>query len=91
LIIGKWGEGANPENRQICSALYRIGATGNGEFMVIDGELPPVSGLATRALSREEVIGNPIQEHVFALLDVILLTDPNIQPVREWRMQNPKL
>jgi hypothetical protein len=83
LVIGAWGEGAEPRNRILVSVLYRPSPEG-GSFMVVDGEsrLAGKSKICGRAMKRADVVGSPFSQEVFALLDGLWLSDPRIAEVR---------
>ena len=81
LVLGKWGEGTSPADRQIVAVAYRI-IDGGPQFMVIDAANRPVArnaNLATTALGRDQVIGTPLASEVFAMLDAIWLGDRRIE------------
>jgi hypothetical protein len=79
LIIGKWGDGASAADRDVVSLAYRLDDTGPS-FMVIDAADRPVAtgGLADRVLRRSQVIGRPIAEQAFAIVDAILAQDDRL-------------
>jgi hypothetical protein len=79
LIIGRWGEGAFAQDRVLVALEYRLLETGPA-FMVIDagGRPSASSDLAGRALSRAEVIGQPIAKQAFAIVDAILAQDARV-------------
>jgi hypothetical protein len=79
LILGKWGEGTSAQERCAVSLEYRLLENGPA-FMVINAKSCPVvkSELVCRALTREEVVGQPISKEVFALADAILAQDSRI-------------
>jgi hypothetical protein len=83
LIIGAWGEEADPGQRTLVSLMYQPGPAGGG-FMIIDGEGRPADSrtLCGRALKRAEVIGTPLAKQVFQLIDAIWLHDARIAEVR---------
>ena len=83
LVIGQWGEGAEPVNRDLVSLAYRPGPDG-GSFMVIDGQGRPSDKrtLCGRALRRDEVVDTPLAAHVFSLVDALWMTEPRIAEVR---------
>jgi hypothetical protein len=71
LVVGTWGDEAGPEARAAISAAYRMPPQGG--FMIIDGKdrMP----LAAHQLKRTDVIGTPLAEQVFNILDAIWLKD----------------
>lgn len=84
LIVGPWGEETGPEHRLAASLLYRP-ARGGGSFMVIDGEGRRTDdrALCGRALKSAEIVGTPLAQEVFALVDAVWLTEPRIAEVKE--------
>lgn len=78
LIIGRWGDDASAADRVAVRLHHFIGPTG-GAVMVQDP--PPnraTAQLAARALLRDEVIGTPRADEVFALYDALTLQDPRL-------------
>jgi hypothetical protein len=84
LIIGRWGDGADPTQRVLVSLKYRPDR-GGGSFMVIDSDVRPANNakLCGRALKRVEVVETPLAEEVFQLVDTIWLQDPRIAGLRD--------
>jgi hypothetical protein len=79
LIIGSWGDSAGRSDRIATSLAFR--RTPNGpSFMVIDADDRDVakSDLVGRALRREDVLGGPIAQQAFDIVDAIWLHDPRI-------------
>lgn len=76
FVIGRWGEGTSADDRSVVALDYRVVDDGPG-FMVIDAATRQINmdTLASRRLSRAEVIGTPLAENVFALCDAIFLQD----------------
>lgn len=83
LILGAWGSGTEPTDRVLVSLVYRPDANG-GSFMVTDGDTRPANDpkLCGRALRRVEVVGTPLAQEVFGLIDAIWLQDPRIEPIK---------
>lgn len=82
LIIGPWGAGAKREERaSVCMELRRT-ATGL-QFMVIDSARRHVanSELVGRSLARSDVIGTPLAQQAFDIVDCIWLNDPRIAEI----------
>jgi hypothetical protein len=80
LVLGPWGKGTSPADRQIVAVAYRI-IDGGPQFMVIDAAGRPAakSGkLASTALRRIQVVGTALATEVFPLLDAIWLGDSRI-------------
>ena len=79
LVLGPWGEGTTAADRVLATLDYRLTDTGPA-FMVIDSAGRPAaeSGLAGRALSRADVVGQPIAKRVFRVADAVLAGDTRI-------------
>ena len=77
LVLGRWGDDTTAHNRFGVALIHRQQADGNPSLMVIDAADRPMSngGLATTALARKDVIGTPIAEQVFSLVDAIYEQD----------------
>ena len=73
LVIGRWGDKTVPEDRVAISLLHRQQVGGTPALMVIDSAERPIAfgGLAAKAARRNEVIGTPLSDYVFALTDAI--------------------
>jgi len=78
FIIGRWGEGSSAANRVAVSLLHFEDDQAGPSVMVIDarGRQIASSSLVGAALARDEVIGTPLAEQVFALIDAIYVQDP---------------
>lgn len=89
LVLGRWGDGADPVDRDLVSLAYRPGPDG-GSFMVIDGQgrPPDTRSICGRALRRDEVVDTPLASHVFSLVDALWLTEPRIAEVRALNAPN---
>jgi len=76
LIIGRWGEGTSARDRILVSLAYRLLDSGPG-FMIIDAANRPAasSELIGRALSRAEVVGQPVAQQAFGIVDAVLAQD----------------
>ena len=83
LILGRWGDDADPGERVLISLVYDPGPDGGG-FTIVDSEARPANSreLCGRALKREEVIGTPFAQEAFQLVDAIWLGDPRIGEVK---------
>ena len=83
IVIGPWGEGTEPKQRILVSLLFQPGEDG-GSFMVTDSEGRPAnsSEICGRALKRAEIVGTPLAEEVFRLVDTIWLQDPRVVEVK---------
>ena len=77
LVLGRWGDDATADDRFGVALIHRQKADGTPSLMVIDAADRPMSkgDLATTALSRAEVIGTPIAEQVFSIVDAIYEQD----------------
>jgi hypothetical protein len=77
LVLGTWGEGTTSKDRVAASLLYREPEDQPPAFMVIDATDRTVakSELVGGALRRADIIGTPLVEHVFGLVDAICLQD----------------
>jgi hypothetical protein len=92
LIIGKWGEGAVAADRSLVALEYRLFGTGP-EFMVIDAADRDVaaSELVGHVLHRSAVIGQPIADQAFAIVDAVLAQDDRVvELLGPYRMVPPK-
>lgn len=83
LIIGLWGDGTGPQDRVLVALSYHP-RPGGGFFMVVGGKGRPGDNrdLCDRALERDEVIGTPLAQEAFALIDALWLTEPRIAEIR---------
>ena len=81
LIIGKWN-GADRSERRSVSLEFRRTDQGPS-FMVIDSTTRPVASntLVGQSLSREEVIGTPLAQIAFEIVDAIWLGDGRISEI----------
>ena len=82
VIIGKWG--AHAEHSDRCSVSLEFRRTDNGpSFMVIDSGTRPVasSALVGKSLAREEVVGTPLAQVAFDIVDAVWLQDERIAEV----------
>ena len=79
IILGRWGEGASAADPCGIAIRYRWDAEATG-FMVVDaGETQLAShSLVGRALRRDEVVGTPLAQAVFDIVDYIWLHDERI-------------
>jgi hypothetical protein len=81
LIVGAWGNGTDPQNRILVSLLFRPAPDG-GSFMVVDASDTSYRNLCGRAMRRAEVVGTPLGQEVFALVDALWASDPRMSDVR---------
>jgi hypothetical protein len=79
LIIGRCGEASSVQDRLLVALEYRLLESGPG-FMVINAGGRPAasSDLVGRALCRDEVVGQPVGEQAFAIVDVVLAQDGRV-------------
>jgi hypothetical protein len=79
LILGPRGEGTSPADRVLVALDYRLTDTGPA-FMVVDaaGRGADNRGIVRRALSRAEVVGQPVAGEAFAVADAVLAQDGRI-------------
>ena len=83
IVLGPWGEGIAPQDRMLVSLLYQP-RLGGGSFMVASGKGRRADDrtICDRALERTDVIGTPLANEVFSLVDVLWLTEPRIEEIR---------
>ena len=76
LIYGAWGEGSNRNDRCAISLIH-FESDGVPGVSVIDANDRPIasSELVGSAMSREELIGTPLVQQVFAIVDAVILQD----------------
>jgi hypothetical protein len=80
LIIGRWGAETTRDDRAAVAVAFRI-VQGEPQFMVVDAASrseAKTSSLAANALQRTQVIGTPVAQRIFAMLDAIWLSDNRI-------------
>ena len=84
LIIGKWGEDAGRVSRKAVALDFKQLETGPA-FRVINADDRPVgtNSLVGEALSREQIIGEPIAQTIFSICDTVFLQDQRIAALRE--------
>ena len=77
LVIGRWGDDASADDRIAVSLLHREIAGDRPALMIIDAAERPFArtSLASAALARADVIGKPLAQTVFGLIDVIYKQD----------------
>ena len=83
-MLGEWGDDKSADDRTTAALEFRV-VDGAPQFMVIDAGERPVSKskLANAALSREDVIGTPIAQTVFAISDAVYMTE-GVKELRSW-------
>lgn len=79
LIYGAWGEGTTKNDRCAIS-LVHFEAEGIPSVSVTNANNRPVasSELVGSAMSREELIGTPLAQKIFAIYDAIILQDSRL-------------
>jgi hypothetical protein len=82
LVVGNWGPDADPADRRSISLQFRRTERGPG-FMIIDSTDRPAasSSLAGKGLARDEVLGTPLAQEAFAIVDAIWLGDTRIAEI----------
>lgn len=76
LVIGKWGEGTDADDRFGVALVHRQLDDGTPSLMVVDpDERFSGVGLAATALKRGDVINTPLADQVFSVVDAIYLQD----------------
>ncbi len=84
LVLGKWDEGSNAQDRFVVSLAFRMMPEGPS-FMVIDAAGRPAAdgAIAALALARDQVIATSTASEVFAIVDAIYLKDRRLANWRE--------
>ena len=79
LIVGRWGDGAEPSDRVAVSLAFRRVPDGP-EFMVVDAADRDIarSELVGRSPGHEEVLAGPLAKRAFAIVDAVWLQDERI-------------
>lgn len=82
LVLGRWGDGAATADRVLVTLDYRLTDTGP-EFMVVDSAGRPADdrSLVGRALTRAEVVGQPVAGEAFSVADAVLAQDTRVAEV----------
>lgn len=76
LVLGKWGAGTGADDRYSVALVHRDQQDGSPSLMVIDAtDRFNDETLAATALARSDVIGTPLAEQVFSIVDAIYLQD----------------
>lgn len=80
LIYGGWGEGATKSDRCAIS-LVHFESEGVPGVSVINANDRPVatSDLVGSAMSREELVGTPLDQHIFSIFDAVILQDNRLR------------
>ncbi len=69
LVIGSWGDGTSVNDRSSISLWHKEMPDGSPSLMVVDAELKPT--LASIALKRDEIVGTPMADQIYPLIDAI--------------------
>jgi hypothetical protein len=82
VVLGRWGDGTTAADRFAIAIHFFIESERFG-FMIVDADQTNIAShpLVGRALQRESVIGTPLANEVFNLVDAIWLEDGNIAEV----------
>jgi hypothetical protein len=77
VIIGEWGDGTSAHDRGLVSVWTKLDPV---QFMVVDSNtrLPRYLQVASKAMSREEVLSSAIKAPLFELLDLIFQEDDRL-------------
>ncbi len=80
LLIGEWGKKANEKQKKAVSLVYRLS---ENSLMVIDAKDRPIANneLVGKVLKREDVIGQPLAQTVFSIVDAVFLRDERIREI----------
>ncbi len=80
LIYGSWGDGTDAKHRCAISLIH-FETDGVPGVSVIDAKSRAIadSDLISSALGREDVVGTPLAEHVFAIFDAVILQDSRLE------------
>lgn len=89
LILGTWGSATDANDRKAVALDFRRSDTGPS-FTVIDAKDRPVakSSLVSEALRRDQVVGEPIAETVFAICDTVWLQDHRLTSLGNLFLEN---
>jgi hypothetical protein len=86
IILGYWGEGTLAADRYAVALRYRCDSETTG-FMIIDANETAIAShpLVGRTLRRDDVIGSPLAQEVFEIVDFIWLNDERIAEITHAR------
>ena len=89
IVLGRFGEGTTSADKFAVALHYFVEPNRSG-FMVVDANQTPLEShpLVGRALPREQVVGTPLAQEVFDLVDAIWLNDRNISEVKQGASDN---
>lgn len=81
LVIGDWSERGTADDRVLVSLALHPGS--DGGFMFVDGSGRPsdVRTICRRAIPRAEIVGTPMADQAFALIDAIWRHEPRIERI----------
>lgn len=75
---GTWGETSTRDERVVIAVRYRPTDGGSIAFSVFDAELGKFERIASRTLRGYQVVGTPLAQNVFGMLDTLWLDDDRI-------------
>src|SRR5262245_21851650 len=64
IVLGRWGDETSATDRFAARLLSRHGET--NDFMVVDGYPTAMVSLAAVSLRRNEIVGRPLAQEIFA-------------------------
>jgi hypothetical protein len=78
ISVGVWGDGGTPESRSCVGVECRL-VHGAPAYRIADASETPWANnaLLGRMLVRDDVIGTPLAQQVFAVLDAITADEPS--------------
>ncbi len=82
VILGRWGDGAGPDDR--VAVALRFSRTEKGpSFMVVDATDRPTAsgGIAGAALVRDQVLGSSWEREAYDVVDAVWLKDERIREI----------
>ena len=84
VVLGRFGDDTTSADTFAVTLHYFIEPDRFG-FMVVDANETPIASnpLVGRALAREEVVGTPLAQEVFNLVDAIWVEDTNIAEITD--------
>ena len=80
IVVGPWGESAKAQDRILATIACHPGGAG---VMVVDAAGRPLDtrDVCGRALARQESVGTPFANELFAYVDTIMLQDTRMHEV----------
>ncbi|AFO91516.1 hypothetical protein [Phaeobacter inhibens] len=79
LIYGAWGDGTSKSDRRAISLIHFENDGVPGVSVVNATDRPVASSeLVGSAMNREELIGTPLAQQVFAIFDAVILQDKRL-------------